>query len=145
MTGTRSVHTISPGRGVLAVSVGGALGAVARWALETAFPVATGHFPWPTLLINVVGSGLLAALPLLPVARRHAWVGLMLGTGILGGFTTMSTASVETFMLLDEHHIFLAIAYCLGTLAAALAAVLVVGRLTTIPDRNDAERVGWDE
>ena len=49
----RSVHTLHPGLGALAVSVGAALGAVARWALETAVPVAAGHFPWPTLLINV--------------------------------------------------------------------------------------------
>jgi CrcB protein len=143
--GTRSVHTLHPGLGALAVSVGGALGAVARWALETAFPAATGHFPWTTLVINVVGSGLLAGLPLLPAARRRAWLGLLLGTGVLGGFTTMSTASVETFVLLDEHHVVLALIYCLGTLAAALAAVLVVDRLTTLADRDDAEREGWDE
>ncbi len=143
--GTRSAHAPHPGLGALAVSVGGALGAVARWALETAFPATTGHFPWTTLLINVVGSGLLAGLPLLPAARRRAWLGLLLGTGVLGGFTTMSTASVDTFVLLDGHHVLMALAYCLGTLATALAAVLIVDRLTTLPDRDDAERAGWDE
>ena len=143
--GSRSVHPLHPGLGALAVSVGGALGAVARWGLTTAFPVAAGHFPWPTLIINVAGSGLLAALPLLPVARRHAWVGLLVGTGILGGFTTMSAASVDTFTLLREDETMLALVYCVGTLAAALAVVLVVERLTTPAERDMAEDAGWDE
>ena len=143
--GSRSVHPLHPGLGALAVSVGGALGALARWGLTSAFPVATGHFPWPMLLINVAGSGLLAALPLLPVARRHAWVGLLIGTGILGGFTTMSAASVETFTLLRGDETLLALLYCLGTLAAALAVVLVVERLTTPAERDKAEDAGWDE
>lgn len=134
-----------PALGALAVSIGGALGAVARWSIETASPTGSGQFPWPTLLINVVGSALLAALPLLPIARRHAWVGLLLGTGVLGGFTTMSTASVETFTLLDQQHVGLALAYCVGTLAAALGAVLVVDRLTTVAERRRAVDEGWDE
>ena len=56
-----------------------------------------GHFPWVVLVINVSGSALLAAVPLLPVARRVPWVAVFLGTGILGGYTTMSAASVDTF------------------------------------------------
>jgi CrcB protein len=146
MTGrSRSVHPLHPGLGVLVVGLGGACGAVARWALGSAFPVAAGGFPWVTLLINVVGSALLASLPLLPATRRRAWVGPALGTGVLGGFTTMSTASVETFVLLDGGHVGLAAAYCLGTLVAALAAVLLVDRLTTLADRDAAEDEGWDE
>lgn len=143
--GTRSVHSLHPGIGALAVSVGGALGAVARWGLTSTFPVASGHFPWPTLMINVVGSGLLAALPLLSVAQRHAWVGLLVGTGVLGGFTTMSAASAETLTLVREDHAVLALLYCLGTLTAALAAVLAVERLTTPGERSAAESAGWDE
>jgi CrcB protein len=127
--GSRSVHPLHPGLGVLVVGLGGACGAVARWALQQAFPAPSGSFPWITLLINVVGSALLAALLLMPVARRRAWVGPALGTGVLGGFTTMSTASVETFVLLDDGHLGLATAYCLGTLVAALLAVVMVTRL----------------
>jgi CrcB protein len=146
MTGrSRSVHPLHPGLGVLVVGLGGACGAVVRWALENAFPVDADGFPWVTLLVNVGGSALLAALPLLSVARRRAWVGPALGTGVLGGFTTMSTASVETFVLLDGGHVGLATAYCVGTLAAALVAVLLVDRLTTLADRGTAEDEGWDE
>ena len=131
--------------GALVVAVGGAIGAVARWALTGAFPASPGDFPWTTFVINVVGCALLASLPLVPAARNRWWVGLFLGTGVLGGFTTMSAASVETFLLLDGHHLATAAAYCVGTLAAALTAVLVVDRRVTLDDRTRAERDGWNE
>ncbi len=142
----RAIHPgVGLGQGVAVVALGGGLGAMARWGLSSALPSASGHLPWTTLLINVVGSGLLAALPLLPAARRRAWAGLLVGTGMLGGFTTMSTASVDTFTLLDEHHAALALVYCLGTVGAALTAVLLVDRLSTLADRAEAESAGWDE
>ena len=131
--------------GALVVAVGGAIGAAARWALTEAFPASPGDFPWTTFVINVVGCALLASLPLVPAARNRWWVGLFLGTGVLGGFTTMSAASVETFLLLDGHHLATAAAYCVGTLAAALTAVLVVDRRVTLDDRTRAERDGWNE
>lgn len=111
--------------GVLLTSLGGAFGASARWSLSAAFPAPTGHFPWTTFLINVGGSGALATLPGLSGVRTRPWLGLLLGTGAIGGFTTMSAASSETFSLLDRGQTSLALAYCLGTLAAALIAVSV--------------------
>jgi CrcB protein len=131
--------------GVVATAAGGAIGAVARWALTESFPVAGGRFPWTVFVINVVGSALLAALPVLPVVRRRAWVPLFLGTGVLGGFTTMSAASTDTFALLDHGHTGLALAYFVGTLAAALLAVAVVGRLATADERHSFESAEGDE
>ena len=133
------------GLGVLAAAVGGALGAVARWSLTDLFPVAAGHFPWTVFAINVVGAGLLAALPLLAVVRDRPWLPVFLGTGVLGGFTTMSAASADTFALLDGGHVATGLAYALGTLLAALAAVLLVDRLTTAGERSDFEREEGDE
>ncbi len=121
--------------GVLATSIGGAAGALARWSLTTAVPVEPGHFPWTTWAINVGGSALLAGLPLLAVVRSRRWLALLLGTGLLGGFTTMSAASTETFALIDGGDPVLAAAYLLGTVGAALLAVLVVDRWTTPEDR----------
>ena len=135
----------SLGLGVAATSAGGALGAVARWSLTDLFPVAAGHFPWVIFAINVVGSGLLAALPLLAVARSRPWLGLLLGTGVLGGFTTMSAASAETFVLLDRGATGLGLTYCVGTLCASLSAVLLVDRLTTEQQRHDFELAEGDE
>jgi fluoride exporter len=131
--------------GVAATGVGGAVGAVARWSLTDLFPVPSGHFPWVTFAINVVGSGLLAALPLLAVARSRPWLGLLLGTGVLGGFTTMSAASVETFVLLDGGATGLGLAYCVGTLCASLLAVLLVDRLSNEQQRQDFELAEGDE
>jgi CrcB protein len=131
--------------GLLVTSAGGAFGAVLRWSLTEASPVVAGRFPWTTLLINVLGSGLLALLPLVAVVRRRPWLGLLLGTGFLGGFTTMSAASVETFALLDRGDVGLGLAYCLGTLVAALAAVLLVDRLTTDEQRRGFETAEGDE
>ena len=121
------------------------MGAVARWSLTDLFPVGAGHFPWVTFAINVVGSGLLAALPLLAIARSRPWIGLLLGTGVLGGFTTMSAASAETFVLLDRGDTGLGMAYCIGTLGASLVAVLLVDRLSSDEQRRDVELAEADE
>lgn len=119
-----------PASHVLAVAVGGALGAVLRWVLTLAFPHADGGVPWVVVAINVVGSGLLALLPALAVARRRDWLPPLLGTGVLGGFTTMSAASVDTVVLADAGRAGAAAAYLLVTLGGALLAVLLVSRLT---------------
>lgn len=110
-----------------AASAGGVLGALARYGLTEWMPVGAG-FPWTVFWINVAGSALLAALPALAVVRRTAWLGVFLGTGVLGGFTTMSAASAETVSLLDRGEDLLALTYAGGTLVAALAAVWVVSR-----------------
>jgi CrcB protein len=145
-----TVATAEPARpslrvGVAATAAGGALGAVVRWLLTEAFPVSAGHFPWTVFLVNVAGSALLAALPVLSAVRERAWLALFLGTGVLGGFTTMSAASADTFVLLDRGEVGLGAAYCLGTLAAALLAVRAVDRFTTAEQRRRFEDEEGDE
>ena len=130
--------------GVLCTGVGGALGAVARWLLISVSPVEADRFPRTTFLINVVGSGLLAALPLLGAVHRQPWVALLIGTGVLGGFTTMSAASAETFALFEHGHLVVGLAYSLGTLTAALLAVLAAERFSTTDQRRDVERLEGD-
>lgn len=113
---------------LVAVTAGGILGALARYGLTESFPVGTG-FPWTVFWINVVGSTLLAAVPALGAVRRTPWLGVFLGTGVLGGFTTMSTASVETVTLLEHDRATTAFLYAGGTLLAAVLAVHAVGLL----------------
>ncbi len=131
--------------GVLATSVGGTLGALARWAIGTTSTVEPGQFPWTTWWINVTGTLVLAMLPLVPAVRVRPWLGLLLGTGVLGGFTTMSAASVETFALLEGGHVTVALLYLGGTFGAALLAVLAVDHWTTPEVRRGFEDSEGDE
>lgn len=86
----------------LSVAAGGAIGASARYAVSILFSAGT-RFPWPTLLVNVLGcfiAGLLVAgvLHKFPAGSSAQ---LFLLTGLLGGFTTFSAFSVETLRLAE--------------------------------------------
>ena len=129
-----------PPRLVAAVAIGGALGALARWGLGELAPDGTG-FPWTTFAINVSGSFLLAMLPAFFVVRRSPVLAAGLGTGVLGGYTTLSTYSEQTRALLAAGDAGLAAAYLLGTLGACLAAVALAHRFS----RPLAQRAFEDE
>ena len=118
--------------GIALTAAGGARGSVARYALQQAFPSHGTAFPWSTFAINVLGAGLLALIGATPAVRRRPSLPVFLGTGVLGGFTTMSTASVDTFRLLDGGAAVTGLAYGLGTLVAALALAGAVSRLDPI-------------
>ncbi len=123
---------------LLAVAAGGAVGAATRWAVGSAFPVTSG-FPWTTFAINVTGCVLLALLPSVAAVRRHPVLPPALGTGVLGGFTTLSAYSEETRSLLAAGHTGTAAAYLLGTLAACLLGVAVADVLSTPAAREEFE------
>jgi CrcB protein len=76
------------------IFVGGGCGAVGRWLVSTSLPS-----PWGTVVANVVGSMLLAALLHPRLGTPDAWR-LALGTGLLGGFTTYSTFNTEVLAAL---------------------------------------------
>ena len=122
---------------LLAVAAGGAAGAVLRYAAGEVAPDGTG-FPWTTFAVNVVGCALLAGLELLSLARRSATWAAALGPGVLGGFTTLSATSERGRALLDDGDAALAAVYLLGTLAACLVAVNVVGRFAPpLPEEDE--------
>ncbi|GAA4374695.1 CrcB family protein [Nocardioides caricicola] len=114
---------------VVAVAVGGALGALARWGVGEAFPTGAEAFPWATFAVNVVGSFALALLPAFALVRRSRTVAVALGPGVLGGFTTLSAYSEQARALLDADRVGVAALYLVGTLAACLLAVSVGSRL----------------
>ncbi len=128
--------TPSP-RLLLAVAAGGAVGAVLRYAGTQLVQDGDG-FPWTTFAINVVGSALLAALLLLPPARRSALWAATLGPGVLGGFTTFSSTSEQARALLADGRTGLALTYVVATLAACLIAVIVVGLVAPpLPEEDE--------
>lgn len=84
------------------VALGGALGSVVRYGVGLGAARLFGlGFPWGTLIVNLLGGlamGLLAArFPAAEAQQR-----LLLGVGVLGGFTTFSTFSLETVRLLQS-------------------------------------------
>lgn len=109
-----------------AAAAGGCLGAGLRAWLTESLSADPGGALVVTLAINVVGCALLAALPALAVVRRHHTWSVFLGTGVLGGFTTMSTAVALPVAALSPA---LALGYLAVTLLAALLAVRVVNLL----------------
>lgn len=121
------------------VALGGVLGALARFGLGEAFPDDGTSFPWTVFAINVAGSFLLALLPASSAVRRNPLLPPLLGTGVLGGFTTLSTASEQTRALLDAGRPGTATAYLVGTLAAALVAVAVADRFSDLAARAEFE------
>jgi CrcB protein len=107
------------------IALGGILGASARYALELAWPSPDDGFAWATFSTNVSGSLLIGVLMVyvVEVGHAHPLVRPFLGVGVLGGFTTFSTYSVQTNTLLAEQRPGLAMTYMFGTLMAAMVAV----------------------
>jgi CrcB protein len=126
---------------VAAVMIGGAAGALARWAVELAVPSIQG-FPMATFLINLTGAfglGLVGVLLLerLPPTR---YLRPLLGIGFLGAYTTFSTMAVEGVRLLDDGRVELAVGYWVATLLVGqLAGIwgMWLGR-QRLPGRRDA-------
>jgi fluoride exporter len=112
---------------LLAIAVGGALGTVARFLLDTTFTEPSGHFPTVTLVINLSGSlaiGFLIPLvearaPRVPLARPFLVV------GILGGWTTYSTFAVAAVTLMKDGHAGTSLVYLAATVVGGLCLVVL--------------------
>lgn len=109
-----------------AVAVGGALGSVARyWASNAVYEWLGRGFPYGTLAVNVSGGLLMGFLTELLVARYAValeWRALLL-VGFLGGFTTFSTFSIETWLLLQEGDLAKASHNAVASVVLCVAAV----------------------
>jgi CrcB protein len=110
------------------IAVGGALGSLARYELGVLWSQPTDQLPWTTLLINLLGALLLGMLvaAVTELWRPHRLVRPLLGTGVLGGFTTFSSFALQLRLLPGP----LAVGYLLlsvlgGLLAAAAGMALV--------------------
>jgi fluoride exporter len=117
---------------LLAIAVGGIIGAESRYGLDRLVPASRSGFPWATFTINVGGCLLMGALMvvLTELLTPHRLLRPFLGIGILGGFTTFSGFTVDTVRLVDAHRPALAIGYLLATLIVA-AAALALGTAAT--------------
>ena len=85
----------------LLVALGGAAGAVLRFYISETLPSET--FPWATLSVNLIGSFLLGIVMAATLVNALGETEtLLFGVGILGAFTTMSTFSVETMLMMED-------------------------------------------
>ncbi|MGV1914218.1 fluoride efflux transporter CrcB [uncultured Agrobacterium sp.] len=119
---------------ILLVAVGGAIGSVARYLVGLgATRLAGPNFPFGTLTVNIAGAfaiGLLVEM----IARRFdasAEMRVFIVTGILGGFTTWSSFTLDTMVLFERGEIGLSALYLLASLLVSFAAVfagLALGR-----------------
>jgi CrcB protein len=108
----------------IAIGIGGAAGSMLRYALSTWTHTILGRgFPYGTLAVNVLGCFAMGVLYIV-FAERFAdnavWrSGILIG--VLGGFTTFSAFSIETFRLMDDgeplkavSNVLLSVALCIG-------------------------------
>jgi CrcB protein len=116
----------------LVIAAGGAVGGGARWLVNQAVPTSPSGFPWSTFAENVTGCFLLAVVMvfLLDVWPPHRYARPFIGIGVLGGYTTFSTYTSDTRVLLDSGQALLALAYLFGSVAVGLLSVVAGLSLT---------------
>ncbi|BDI23200.1 CrcB family protein [Herbiconiux sp. L3-i23] len=111
---------------IVAVAVGGVIGTGLRWGLDLLLPHAADEFPTSTLITNLLGTFLLAAL----VAgvwmrpRTPVWVKAGLGPGVLGTYTTFSAVALALVTLVDASRPGIAALYFVLSLAGGLGAAV---------------------
>jgi CrcB protein len=121
----------SPFIATLHVALGGAIGSVlryqaGRWLTHVLGVPAVTMFPWATLAVNAVGSVLMGVLA--GWLARHGPGGdelrLLLGVGVLGGFTTFSAFSLELVMLMQRGQLLYAALYLLLSIGLGVTGLI---------------------
>lgn len=118
------MYNLTPFTATALVALGGGTGAAARYWLGRAIGVGHG-FPWGTFLANVAGSmalGLLAGWLARHGSGGEPWR-LLLGVGLLGGFTTFSAFSLESLTMIEGGLPGLAAIYIGGSVMAGVLAL----------------------
>jgi len=123
----------------LVIAAGGVVGGLLRRSVNVLLPVDAGAFPWATLVENVTGCLLLAALMVYvtDVWPPNRYVRPFLGVGVLGAYTTFSTFTNEIRSLLDRGRPGVAFLYAgmslLAGLTATYAGLWVARRVSGVP------------
>jgi CrcB protein len=114
---------------LLLVGAGGAVGSICRYLLNIASTRTFGPgFPYGTLAANVLGGflmgSLVGVLALRGGADQERWR-LLLGVGVLGGFTTFSSFSLETALMIERRQWDIAAFYALSSVVAAIGGLFL--------------------
>ncbi|GEK29306.1 fluoride efflux transporter FluC [Furfurilactobacillus siliginis] len=104
--------------------VGASVGALLRYTVMQVSKLFSRqpHFPWPTFLINITGS---FCLGVTMGSQLAPFIKVLIGAGILGGFTTFSTMANEIVLLIDERRWWTASSYVLASTGCGLLAAWI--------------------
>ncbi|RJY09070.1 fluoride efflux transporter CrcB [Aurantiacibacter aquimixticola] len=116
----------------LSVAIGGGIGALARYQMGRAMTAWMGpqmmtFFPWATLAVNTIGSvlmGLLAGWLVRSAPENSEQLRLLLGIGLLGGFTTFSAFSLELAMLIQRGQVLIAALYIMLSIGLGVTGMI---------------------
>ena len=110
---------------VLAVGVGGGLGALARYYIAGAIQSAVTNFPWGIFVVNISGGLLMGLIVEASALKLNLAPDLraFLTVGILGGYTTFSTFSLDSALLLQRGEYMQAAAYVIGSVVLSILAL----------------------
>lgn len=117
----------------LMIAIGGALGSMARFAAVTYLtPLLNYRFPIGTFLVNITGSFLIGVAYVIIVEKQliPAEWRLFFITGILGGFTTFSSFSLEVLQTWQEGHVAISLFYAVSSVVLGLLFALWGMQLT---------------
>lgn len=117
---------------VLAIALGGAIGAVGRHYVSVATTLLVGHgFPWGTLVVNIVGSFAMGALieTMALVWSPSLEMRALLTVGVLGAFTTFSTFSLDVATIYERGTPLVLAVYVAASVALSILALFAGLRL----------------
>jgi len=104
----------------VAVIVAGGIGAALRLVVDTAVRARTGErFPWGILVVNLTGAFVLGLVTPLVVDEAWRWI---VGTGLIGGYTTFSAVAVTTALLAEEGRTRAATSYAIVSFVGSVLA-----------------------
>lgn len=118
---------------LLSVALGGAIGASARYLVNVSVMRFVGPgFPYGTIIANVVGSFLMGVMVVVLARRGGLVYAPFLMTGVLGGFTTFSAFSLDTFTLFERGEGAVAGLYVVASVVMSLAAIVAGVAVTRV-------------
>lgn len=122
------------------VAAGGAIGGLLRWGISELLTPLSQGFPWPTYLVNLLGSFCLGLLTGRLWYSPNENLRVFVGVGVLGGFTTFSTFALEVVRHASQGTMTTALVYAVGSVVAcgiAAALGLVLTRPKAPPTSED--------
>ncbi len=114
-------------KSLILVMLGGAAGSALRYLAGLALPAGHGGWPWGTFAVNILGGfamGVLAAY-ILRTGEGAEPIRLLLGVGLLGGFTTFSAYSLELVQMVQRGNGLMATSYAMSSVLLGMIAVFI--------------------